>query len=110
MKINEIITDELLERYQSRIRHAVVRRTVPRPIIRSIATPKPVPGPKSLPKPKPLLNPFKKSLVAPSQTKGINPNKDITKGPDFKLDQFNPIHPMTDIEKKIYRLDKGNNW
>ena len=88
-----------------------VRRVAPRPIIRPVASARYVARPKPLPKPKPLYakpQPVKKPAISPSQTSGINPKIDFMKGPNFKLDNFNPIPPMTDQSRKIYGTDKLN--
>ncbi len=96
MKIKEIITDELLERYQYR-RRSVARRAAHRPIVRSVVTPKPVKVPvrrvlqqqpmkRSVTQP---VKPVRTSMVSKSQTTGLNPKVDPMKGPSFKLDDRN---------------------
>jgi hypothetical protein len=110
MKIKEIITAELLERYQYRLKPVVARRYVSRPAPRRpVASAKPITKLLPLPKPKPLParpQSAKKQMVAASQTKGLNPKIDIQNGSDFKLDNFNPMSPMTDVNRKIYAMDR----
>ena len=111
MKIKEIITDELLERYQCR-RRSVARRAAHRPIVRSAFTPKPVKVPahrvlqqQTIKRPvTQRAKPVKKPMVPKSQTMGLNPKIDSMKGPNFKLDDRN-ILPQ--FEKNFGINDKS---
>ena len=104
MKINEVITSEMLARYQYS-RRPIARKPLRMPIVRPVMAPKPLPRPKPLaplPKPKPVRN----SKVHASQTRGLNPRIDVTKGPGFKLDNTNIIAPVTDLDKKLNAMEK----
>ena len=108
MKISEIITDELLERYQ---RHRVAIRAAQRPIVRPLVArvlAKPVTAPaRRLQQPikRPVTQPTK-PVRKPQQTTGLNPKIDVAYGPNFKRDNINPIPPMTDMDRKIYGIEK----
>ena len=103
MKINEIIhSTELYERYywNKRVRRPVpVFRPTPRigPVIMS----KPQPIPKPLPvRPQIVKKPKVQVNKKPSA------NLDFMKGPEFKRNDYNPVPPMTDNDKKIYGIDQ----
>jgi hypothetical protein len=110
MKIKEIITDELLERYQYR-RRSVARRAAHRPIVRSAVTPKPVKAPahrvlQQQPMKRSVTQPVKKPSISKIRTMGLNPKIDSMNGPNFKLDDRN-ILPQFEKNFGINDKSKG---
>lgn len=103
MKITEVITSEMLARYQYS-RRPIPRKPLRMPIVRPVMAPKPFPRTKPLAKP--LPKPVRNSKVHASQTRGLNPRIDVTKGPGFKLDNTNIIAPVTDLDKKLNAMEK----
>ena len=77
MKINEIISPELLERYYYKRRRPLVTR---RPVVKSRGR---------------VTNPIQKKvsqptrIISPRLTQGVNPKVDIMNAPNFKLDNHN---------------------
>lgn len=49
--------------------------------------------------------PFRKPIDSINQVTGLNPEIDVTKGTNFKLDNYNIRPEMTDIDRKIYDND-----
>ena len=106
MKINEIITKDLLERY--RYRRPVARRYV----APKIAPRRPVPSPKIVVRPAPKIAPVinRQSMASTNQTTGLNPKIDLTKGYNFQLNNRNIRPELTDreIEMAMQSRNKDN--
>ena len=103
MKINEIITKELLERY--RYKHRPVARKYVAP---KIAPRRPAPSPKIVVRPAPVIN--RQSMASTNQTTGLNPKIDLTKGYNFQLNNRNIRPELTDreIEMAMQSRNKDN--
>ena len=94
MKINEIITKELLERYRNK-----------HPMVRRYAHKKPPVAPHTI---KPFYPPKPASIAPKPVTKtpnplttGSNPTVDMMKAPNFKLNDRNIRPEFTELDKKI---------
>ena len=93
MKIKDIITQELIERIMVRypISALPVRRYVNR--IRSVPR-RPQPQVRKPSELKPMTSYYMR------QSQHSNPKIDVTKGPNFKLDNFNAMPELSPEEKK----------
>ena len=122
MRIQEILNDDEINELSLLVvdaRQALMVQAIPndldeayrRQVLRTPVRPvKYVPKPRPLPKPKPLYSkpqPARTSMISRSQTNGINPKVDVTKGKGFKLNNFNPIPPMTDLDRRLYDMNNG---
>ena len=103
MKINEIITKELLERYQYRVRPAV-KRYVHRPIRKPAQT-----TPKAINRPAPKTQLVINRRPAPNtQTTGLNPKINMLDGPNFQLNNRNIKPEYTDKEIQLAMKSRNN--
>ena len=110
MTISEIITTELLERYQIRHRPtarryvSLVAKRRPAPTTRKAAS-----SPKIVARPALKIAPVIRPPMLPnSQTTGLNPKIDVTKGHNFRLDNFNLKPEFTDKQIEIVMKSRKN--
>ena len=102
MKISEIITEELLERYQYR-RRPTSRRYLPKTVAHR------APPQRVIARPATKITPGKNPVLPNSQTTGLNPKVDVTNGHNFKLDNFNLKPEFTDREIEIAMKSRNND-
>ncbi len=113
MKINEIITKELLERYRYKHRPVARKYVAPKIAPRRPASAhrKQATSPKNVAKPAPKMAPVinRQSMAPTNQTTGLNPKIDLTKGNNFQLNNHNIRPELTDKEIEMAMQSRNND-